>query len=136
MNTTPDLNRIGSVVLSWQRSVVTMEEAQRLINSAMDPVNHLPAAEMVPLPQADESMRQMLAVVERVEQKMNLVIQHNDIPLPNALNPAVLSPEVKELADENRKIEAVARHRFNTGAALADTCEIINRYLREHRGFR
>jgi len=136
MNTTPDLNRIGSVVSSWQRGVVTMEEAQRLISSAMDPVNHLPASELVSLPQADESMRQMLAVVERVEQKLNLVIRHGDIPLPDALNPGVLSPEVKELADKNRKIEAVARHRLNTGAGLSETCEIINDYLRERRGFR
>ena len=90
MNTTPDLNRIGSVVSSWQRGVVTMEEAQRLISSAMYPVNHLPASELVSLPQADESMRQMLAVVERVEQKLNLVLQHGDIPLPNALNQGVL----------------------------------------------
>ena len=136
MNTTPDLNRIGSVVSSWQRGVVTTEEAQRLISSAMDPVNHMPASELVSLPQADESMRQMLAVVDRVEQKLNLVIRHGDIPLPDALNPGVLSPEVKELADKNRKIEAVARHRLNTGARLSETCEIINGYLRERRGFR
>lgn len=74
MNTTPDLNRIGSVVSSWQHGVVTTDEAQRLIHSAMDPANHLPASELVPLPQADESMRQTLAVAERVEQKLNLVI--------------------------------------------------------------
>jgi hypothetical protein len=54
MNSTPDLNRIGSMVSSWQRGVVTTEEAQRFIHSAMDPANHLPASELVPLPQADE----------------------------------------------------------------------------------
>lgn len=136
MNTTPDLNRIGSVVSSWQRGVVTTEEAIQLIHFAMDPANHLPASEMIPLPQADESMRQTLAVVERVEQKLNLVIQHHEVPLPNFLNPGVLSTEVKELADKNQKIEAVSRHRHSTGARLAETCTLIERYLRERGGFR
>ena len=62
MNTTPDLNRIGSMVSSWQRGVVTTEEAMQFIHAAMDPANHLPASELIPLPQADESMRQVLAV--------------------------------------------------------------------------
>lgn len=136
MNTTPDLNRIGSVVSSWQRGVVTTEEATQLIHAAMDPTNHMPATELIPLPQADESMRQALAVVERVEQKLNLVIRHHEIPLPNFLNPGVLSIEVKELADKNQKIEAVARHRLSTGAGFTETCEIIERYLRERGGFR
>lgn len=134
MKTTPDLNRIGSVVTSWHRGVVTTEEAQQLIGAAMDPTNHLPASELVPLPQADESMRLMLAVTERIEQKLNLVIQHEHIPLPTFLDPRVLSPEVKELADKNEKIEAVARHRRNTGAGLAETCELIQRHLREREG--
>ena len=133
MNTTPDLNRIGSVVSSWQRGVVTTEEAVQLIRAAMESANHLPVSEMVPLPQADESMRMMLAVAERVEQKLNLVIRHYAVPLPDALNPGVLSPEVKELVDINQKIEAVARHRLVTGAGLAETCELIQRHQRERR---
>lgn len=136
MKMTPDLNRIGSTVSSWQRGVVTTEEAQQLIGATMDPANHLPVSEMVPLPQADESMRMMLAVAERLEQKLNLVIQHYRIRLPCLLDPQVLSPEVKKLADENAKIEAVARHRRNTGAGLAETCELIQRHLQERQGSR
>lgn len=131
MKTAPDLNRIGSVVSSWQRGVVTMEEAQQLIAAAMNPDNHLPSSELVPLPQADESMRIMLAVAERVEQKLNLVIHQQQIPLPPLLDPRVLSPEIKKLVENKEKIEAVARHRRNTGAGFVETCELINRYLQE-----
>lgn len=129
MHTSPDLNRIGSVVSSWQRGVVTTDEARELIESALEPANHLPAEELVALPQADESMRQVLAIAERVEHKLNLVIQHAGIPLPAPLDPDVLSSEVKQLADKRQKVEAVARHRLATGAGFSETCELINRYL-------
>lgn len=131
MKTLPDFNRIGSVVSSWQRGVVTAGEAEKLIQAAMDPASRLPASEMVPLPQADESMRIMLAVAERIEQKLNLVIRHLAVSLPETLNPGNLSPEIIELADRDEKIEAVALHRRNTGASLAETCELLQRHLRE-----
>ena len=129
MKMIPDFNRIGSVVSSWHRGVVSAQEAQQLIGAAMDSANYIPASEMIPLPQADESLRAMLAVTERLEQKINLMIRHDGTNLPAVLDPGVLSAEVKELADKNQKIEAVARHRRNTGATLAETCELIRRHL-------
>jgi hypothetical protein len=109
--------------------VVSAEEAQRLIDAVMDSANYIPASEMIPLPQADESLRAMLAVTERLEQKINLIIRHEGTRLPAALDPGVLSAEVKELAGKNQKIEAVALHRRNTAATLAETCELIQRHL-------
>jgi hypothetical protein len=129
MKMIPDFNRIGFVVSSWQRGVVSAEEAQRLIDAVMDSANYIPASEMIPLPQADESLRAMLAVTERLEQKINLIIRHEGTRLPAALDPGVLSAEVKELAGKNQKIEAVALHRRNTAATLAETCELIQRHL-------
>ena len=136
MNTSPDLNRIGAVVSSWQRGVVTTEEALQKIAAAMDPDNYMPASELIPLPQADEAMRQVLAVAERMEQKLNLALQHEGVALPDGLNPGLLSEEVKELAAKRRKIEAIARHRLATGAGFTETCKLIEAYLRERGSFR
>ena len=132
MKMVPDFNRIGSVVSSWHRGVITAEEAEQRIRTAMDQTRYLPVSEMVPLPQPDESMRILVAAVERVEQKLNLVIRHNGIHLPDAVNPGILSSDVRELARKNQKIEAVALHRRNTGAGLAETCDLIQRYLQDH----
>jgi len=136
MKMIPDFNRIGSVVSSWHRGVVTAEEAERIIREAMDPGQYLPSSELVPLPQADESLRSVVALAERLEQKLNLLIRHQQVALPAALDPGVLSGEVKKLVEGNQKIEAVALHRRNTGATLFETYELIQQHLATKRDFR
>jgi len=131
MKTVPDLNRIGSIISSWHRGVVTTKEAIERIEWAMDPANHLPASELTGLPEADESARQALAIIERIEKKVDLFIE--GMPLPDEMNPAILSAAAKDLAEKGEKIAAVALHRRKTRAGLAETCKLINEHLRKTR---
>jgi hypothetical protein len=131
---TPDLNRIGSIIASWQRHVVTAEEAQMAIQKALEPAHCMPKAELFPDPEPAVASRQVVNTLERVEMKLNLLIEHHALLLPDHIDPDILSDGVKELANANRKIEAVSLHRARTGAQLPQAVEIINRYIGQQKG--
>ena len=53
--------------------------------------------------------------------------------MPGGLNPGILSEEAAQLADENRKIEAVASHCSTTGCGLADSKRIVEDYIQKRK---
>lgn len=70
----------------------------------------------------DQSLR-------RLERKLDAVIKHLGIELPNS--GPTLSAEVKKLADEpGGKISAIKRLREESGLGLAEAKEAIEEYLR------
>ncbi len=129
MKMVPDLNRIGAIVASWQRHVMTVEEAQAKIATALASNRFMPQAELFPDPEPMVASRQAIVTLERVERKLDLLIQHHGIMLPDDMDPEILCSDAKQLADENRKIEAVSLHRARTGASLSQAVQVINRYL-------
>ena len=131
--TVPDLNRIGSIIASWQRHVLTAQEAHREIARALAPERFMPDSELLPDPDPATSSRHVVAALERVEAKMNLLLRDRNVLLPDDLDPEILSNEVKKLADENRKIEAVSLHRARTGSEFVRAVELINQYLRQRK---
>lgn len=65
------------------------------------------------------------ARLRRVEKKLDLILAHLGI----AAEPAgVLSAEVIQLAAAGRKIEAIAAHRRQTGAGLAEAKAAVEEY--------
>lgn len=124
----PDLNRISSIIFSWRRGLLTLDEVTRSLKWLMDPANFLPEAEQIPEPMPSDASASYTALL-RVEQKLNTVIKHAGIPIPNELNPVILGDEAKELLRQNNKIGAVKAHRDRTGAGLADAKKLIEAYL-------
>jgi hypothetical protein len=129
----PDLNRIGRIVAAWQRHVVTPEEAHQWISRLLEPDYFMPKCELTPDPEPAVASRHVAAAVERLEAKLELLIRHHDLLLPDQIDPDILSDEVKKLADENRKIEAVSLHRARTGAQFARTVELVNEYIQQRK---
>lgn len=68
------------------------------------------------------------ARLRRVEAKLDLVLKHLGVTYDDDLAWGELSEEVRRLVDSGRKIEAIKRHRELTGAGLADSKAVIDRY--------
>ena len=128
----PDMNCIGGIVSAWQRGVLTFEEAKQRLEWSMDPSHFLPEAEQISELPPGESAKS-LEFLKRIEHKFNLVIQHQSIPFPDELNPAILGEEARKLADENQKIFAVQTHREKTGAGFVEAKKALDRYLQQKR---
>jgi hypothetical protein len=92
--------------------------------------NFLPELEQVAELPSGESAKSY-AMLRRIEQKLNVVIRHQGIPLPDELNPLILGEEAGKLIDESRTFEAVRRHREKTGALFEDARKAIEEYLRQ-----
>ncbi len=126
------MNRIGGIVSAWQRGVLTFDETKERLAWAMDPANFLPEVEQISTLPPGESAKS-LDILKRIEHKLNLVIQHQGIPLPDELNSEVFGEQARKLADENRKIEAIQLHRELTGAGLVEAKKVMDQYLRRER---
>jgi hypothetical protein len=126
----PDMNRIGWTVAAWQKGVMTFDEAKERLVRLMDTSNYLPQVEQLPEPVYSVASQMSLSLLQRIEQKLNIIIQHAGISLPDELNAKVLAEDVKDLAFQNR-IEATQIHRERTGAGLAEAKMLIDEYLRQ-----
>ncbi len=70
-----------------------------------------------------------LGQLRRLERKLDLVMRHLGIEVPDPTTAAGLSAEVRQLADEGRKIEAIKVHREQTGLGLKDAKDAVEAYL-------
>lgn len=65
----------------------------------------------------------------RIEQKLDLILQHLGLALPEQ-TPSGLSPEVQALCrDPNNKIQAIARYRQETGCSLVEAKAAVERFM-------
>lgn len=113
----PDMNRISSTVLSWRRGLITLDEARRTFVWLLQKENFLPEIEQVPEPLPSDASAQ-IDFLKRIEQKLNLIIEHGGIPLPDEVNPNVLSADAIQLLKEQGKIAAIKLHRDRTGRRI------------------
>lgn len=66
----------------------------------------------------------------RIERKLDLILAHLGVEVPDDLAGAGVSDEVRRLADAGQKIAAIKRQREETGAGLAEAKEAVESYLR------
>lgn len=67
----------------------------------------------------------------RLEQKLDLLLAHFGIEVPELTPPTSLSPEVQALArDPASKIQAIALYRQQTGSSLAAAKAAIENFAR------
>jgi ribosomal protein L7/L12 len=64
----------------------------------------------------------------RVERKLDLLLRHMQVEVPDPTTPAGLSDEVRRLADAGRKIEAIKLHREQTGVGLRAAKDAVEAY--------
>ena len=67
--------------------------------------------------------------IRHLDRKVDAIIQHLNIELPEALVNNGLSTRVCQLADEGKKIEAIKVHREETGVGLKEAKDAIEAYL-------
>ena len=72
------------------------------------------------------------ARLRRVEHKLDLILKHLDIPVPDPASLEGLSEATRQLADAGDKIGAIRRHREGTGASLKDAKDAVKAYLNSH----
>ena len=70
------------------------------------------------------------ARLRRLERKLDMLLAHFGMEPPEV---AALSAEAKQLADEGKKIEAIAVHREQTGLSLKDAKDAVEAYLNRPR---
>jgi ribosomal protein L7/L12 len=74
------------------------------------------------------STRQLERRLERVERKLDLLMQHLDVPQPGPTGPDLaVDQDVVNLARAGRKIEAIKRYRELTGAGLKEAKDAVER---------
>ncbi len=129
----PDLNRISSLIFHWRKGFLSFEEVERGIRILTQPENHVPESELMPEMSPTNSTEPTTNILKRVEEKLNLTIKQSGIALPDSLNPEILSPEAAALAEENRKVEAVAHHCSSTGIGLAASKSLVEEYIRKRK---
>ena len=64
-----------------------------------------------------------------VERKLDAIIEHLGVELPEPLVKFGLSAEVCRLADEAKKIPAIKLHREETGVGLKEAKDAVEAYL-------
>ena len=67
--------------------------------------------------------------LRRIEAKLDQVMRHLNIETPPATAATGLSDEVRRLADEGNKIEAIRVHRDETGLGLKDAKDAVEGYM-------
>jgi hypothetical protein len=71
----------------------------------------------------------ILSRIRMLERKLDAIIGHLGIELPDALVNSGLSPEVCSLADKGEKISAIKLHRQETGIGLKEAKDAVEAYL-------
>ena len=74
------------------------------------------------------STRQLERRLDRLEHKVDLLMQHLDVPQPGPTGPDIaLDTDVVALARAGRKIEAIKRYRELTGVGLKEAKDAVER---------
>ncbi len=68
------------------------------------------------------------ARLRRIEQKLDLIIQHLGLALPDN-SPPGMTDEIRALADNGNKIGAIKLYREHNGADLKDAKDASDAYL-------
>lgn len=124
----PDMNYLSSVIFSWRRGVLTFDEARDRLIQGLDPARYMPEAEQIPEPMPPEPSP-LWHGLKRVEQKLNVIIEHLGIALPDEVNPKVLSEDAIQLLKEKGKIAAIHLHRERTGAGLVEAKQVFDDFI-------
>jgi ribosomal protein L7/L12 len=69
------------------------------------------------------------AHLRRLEVKLDLLLRHFGIEIPDPATAAGLSAEVRQLANDGKKIQAIKVHREQTGLGLKDAKEAVEAYM-------
>ena len=102
---------------------MTFDETRELLLRLMNPDNFLPEIEQVQERGDEKASAAALDRLRRIEHKLK----------PDELNPEVLAQDVEELANENRKLEAIQLHRERTGAGLADAKRVLDEFIQKNK---
>ncbi len=132
MKTAPNLNHIAHLIAGWQKSVVSIDEVRTGILRALEPEHQIPEAEIYPEPPVSGRIESALAILTRVEAKLNAILRHQQTPLPAEFDPRHVMDDVLELARTN-KIAAIKVQRDRTGAGLAEAKNAIEEHLGKDR---
>jgi hypothetical protein len=128
-NRVPNFHRIENIASSWRRCFLSDEEAMKSLHWEMDPAHYIPADEtgyrgMKP----EEYIRKNSEATRRIESKLNVLINHLQVPLPDEINPNIPSEKVKELVREGRMVNAAIAHRVDHGVGFAWAAKVIKAY--------
>jgi ribosomal protein L7/L12 len=69
------------------------------------------------------------ARLARIERKLDLVLEHLGLSYDESMG-SDLPEDVRRLADEGRKIEAIKAHREDMGSSLVEAKDAVEAYLR------
>ena len=69
------------------------------------------------------------ARLKRLERKLDLLLKHFEIKDPGLNVVDDLSEEVRKLADDGQKIEAIKLHREQTGLGLKESKDAVEAYI-------
>jgi len=75
-----------------------------------------------------ESMR-----LRRIEKKLDLILENTHIDFADIEADLILTKEERDLADTNRKINAIKLYKERTGADLSESKWVVDNYIRERR---
>jgi ribosomal protein L7/L12 len=68
--------------------------------------------------------------LRRLERKVDALVKHFNLEVPDPATAEGLSPEVRRLADNPvKKIHAIALHREQTGATLREAKDAVEAYI-------
>ncbi len=85
---------------------------------------------MFPFLASSDFTRADAARMRRIERKIDMVMKHLGIAADaDATDPGQLPAEVRRLADEGRKIEAIKAHRQAFGSGLREAKEAVEAYM-------
>ena len=67
--------------------------------------------------------------LQRIESKLDLILEHLGIRHDDLADDPCLSPMVRELADKGQKINAIKAYREETGVGLKDAKDAVESYM-------
>jgi len=67
--------------------------------------------------------------LKRIESKLDLIVGHLCIQVPDAGAASGLSAAVRQLADDGKKIEAIKLYREETGLGLKEAKDAVEAYM-------
>jgi ribosomal L7/L12-like protein len=69
------------------------------------------------------------ARLRRIESKVDLILGHHRIQVPDTGPASGLSADVRQLADDGKKIEAIKLYREETGLGLKEAKDAVEAYM-------
>jgi hypothetical protein len=127
----PNLELVLRRVNAWNEGVVTTGEVMETIQFVLRPENFVPMGESWPVPtlyNLEKDVRCLEASVRVMSERLRAIHEHLGLTLPDSINPAILSAEVRQLVDEGQTIHAIQVHRRLTRTGLAEAKRAVDRY--------